>query len=147
MTGQENDLERFVRAQEGMYEIALAELREGQKRSHWIWYIFPQLRRLGQSYNAKYYGIEDLDEARRYLEHPLLRARLEECCNALLTQPKRDAYAVIGGIDAIKLRSSMTLFARADGRPDSPYRRVLEAFYDGHEDELTLQLLNAWTSK
>lgn len=138
-----DDLRRFVRAQECDYAAALEEIRAGSKRGHWIWFIFPQLRGLGSSPNARYFGIDGLEEAWRYLAHPLLGARLEACCAALLAQPKRDPGAVMGsGIDAMKLRSSMTLFAIADGRPDSVYRRVLEAFYGGREDDVTLNLLH-----
>lgn len=136
------DLHRFLEAQERDYPTALAEIRAGRKRSHWIWYIFPQLRALGRSYFADYYGIADLDEARAYLAEPTLRARLEEISAALLEQPGRDPCAVMGShIDGVKLRSSMTLFALADGREDSVYRRVLEAFYGGREDECTLRAL------
>ena len=134
------DLERFTRAQEQMYETALREIRAGRKWSHWIWFIFPQMRGLGFSGNSVYYGIENLDEARQYLEHPVLRAHLEEICAALLALDTRDALAVMGHPDEMKLRSSMTLFSRASG-PDSVYARVLREFYDGKEDAATLRLL------
>ncbi len=100
-------LERFVQAQEGVYPVALDELRRGCKRSHWMWYIFPQLKHLGHSYNAKYYGIADLDEARAYLAHPLLGQRLREASEALMSLSTSDAREVMGPVDAIKLRSSM----------------------------------------
>lgn len=139
---QNYDLRRFLEAQERDYPTALAEIRAGCKRSHWIWYIFPQLRALGRSSPARYYGIVDLDEARAYLAEPTLRARLEEISAALLEQPGRDPYAVMGShIDGVKLCSSMTLFALTDGRADSIYRRVLDAFYGGREDESTLREL------
>ena len=137
-----DDLRRFLKAQRRDYPTALAEIRAGCKRSHWIWYIFPQLRALGKSDFADYYGIADMDEARAYLAEPTLRARLEEISAALLEQPGRDPDLVMGShIDGVKLRSSMTLFALADGRADSVYRRVLEAFYGGVEDVKTLRAL------
>lgn len=136
-----NGLGRFLQAQDGMYEVALSELKAGRKRNHWIWYIFPQLRGLGRSAYAQIYGIDGMDEARRYLAHPLLRARLDECCEALLAQPQRDPRVVMGSeIDSVKLRSSMTLFAHAAGE-DSIYRHVLDEFYGGREDEATLAML------
>lgn len=139
---QSYDLQRFLEAQERDYPTALREIRAGRKNSHWIWYIFPQLRALGQSPLAKRFGIADLDEARAYLAEPTLRARLEEISAALLGLPYSNPYAVMGSrVDGVKLRSCMTLFARADGSPDSVYRRVLEKYYGGREDEETLRLL------
>ena len=130
------DLERFVAAQEGVYETALAELRAGRKRSHWMWFVFPQIAGLGRSPMAQRYAIGSLDEARAYLGHPVLGPRLRECAAALTALPGSDAFDVMGGIDAMKLRSSMTLFARAD--PDEPvFAEVLDRYYDGEPDPET----------
>ena len=133
------DLDRFVTAQAPVYASALAELRAGNKRGHWIWYVFPQMRGLGASYNSTYYGISSLEEARAYLAHPLLGPRLRECTQVLLVHAGRSAETILGGIDAVKLCSSMTLFALAGG-PGEPFRRCLDAFCRG-EDENTLRLL------
>jgi uncharacterized protein (DUF1810 family) len=133
-------LERFVDAQQGIYEQALAELRAGRKRSHWMWFVFPQIAGLGRSPTAQRYAISGLDEARAYLAHPLLGPRLRECCRMLLELPDPDAADVLGGIDALKLRSSMTLFARAD--PGEPlFANVLERWYGGRPDEATERIL------
>ena len=127
-------------AQSRDYPTALAEIRGGRKRSHWIWYIFPQLEALGRSGMAKAYGIKDLAEARAYLAEPTLRARLIEISEALLAHPENDPLKVMGYPDDLKLRSSMTLFAAAD--PDCPvFRQVLEKYYNGEPDPLTLELL------
>ena len=136
------DLERFVRAQDehGTYDRALAELRAGRKTSHWMWFAFPQVAGLGHSPTAQAYAISDLAEARAYLADDVLGARLRECSQALLDLGDVSAEAVLGGIDAMKLRSSMTLFALAD--PAEPlFDRVLEKFYDGRRDERTVALL------
>ncbi len=133
-------LDRFLAAQEQDYPRALAEIRQGRKTSHWMWYIFPQLRGLGHSALADRYGIQDLAEARAYLRHPVLRARLEEISTALLKLPKKDAHTIFGSPDDLKLRSSMTLFAVAAG-PPSLFRDVLEQYFEGAEDPKTLQLL------
>ena len=130
------DLERFVSAQEGVYEGALRELRAGRKSGHWIWFIFPQLAGLGRSEMSRFYGIESLDEARAYLEHPLLGARLRECAGAVLGTSGRTADEILGPLDAMKVRSSMTLFHRA--APDEPlFAEVLERFYAGVTDDAT----------
>jgi uncharacterized protein (DUF1810 family) len=132
------DLHRFVEAQDsaGTYDRALAELRAGRKRGHWMWFVFPQISGLGSSPAAQYYAITDLDEARRYLADPVLGPRLRECAQALAALDGTDAAAVLGPVDALKLRSSMTLFARAD--PDEPvFRAVLDQYYDGEPDEAT----------
>ena len=135
------DLERFLAAQDGgTYERVLAELRAGRKTSHWMWFVFPQLRGLGRSETARYYGLASLDEARAYLAHPVLGPRLRECADALLGLDGDDPVAVMGGVDALKLRSSMTLFARADP-DDERFPAVLRKFYGGEEDEATLALL------
>ena len=134
-------LKRFTDAQDtGLYGQALAELRQGRKRSHWIWFVFPQIAGLGSSPMAVEYAISTLDEARAYLAHPVLGPRLHEAAQALLASGKTDPEAVLGFIDAMKMRSSMTLFHRASPE-DSVFTAVLDAFYAGAEDDLTLSLL------
>ncbi|MEU4420468.1 DUF1810 domain-containing protein [Actinoplanes sp. NPDC024001] len=135
-----NDLDRFVRAQDGIYETALAELTAGSKRSHWMWFVFPQLAGLGSSPTAQRYAIRDLAEARAYLAHPVLGPRLTECCAALLRHEGRDAERILGYPDDLKLRSSMTLFARAADDP-ALFERVLDHYYDG-PDQRTVDLLD-----
>lgn len=135
-----NGLDRFISAQEVSYRQAIAELRAGAKRSHWMWFIFPQLAGLGRSSTARFYGIAGLAEARAYLAHPLLGARLRECTDSMLGWAgKRGADAILGHVDALKLRSSMTLFEQADG--DGPFAAVLDGFYGGQRDRLTLDML------
>ena len=137
-------LERFVEAQDagGAYDRALRELRAGSKTGHWMWFVFPQVVGLGSSAMSQRFGVRRLEEARAYLAHPVLGPRLVECCEALLALPGSDAEAVMGGIDAMKLRSSTTLFARAaEGEEDVPFRAVLERYFDGVEDERTVALL------
>ena len=134
------DLHRFVDAQDGTYARALAELRAGRKTSHWMWWIFPQVAGLGMSSTSAAYAIADLAEARAYLGHDVLGPRLLECCRALLDLEDVTAEGVLGSIDAIKLRSSMTLFARADPA-EGTFREVLDRYYDGDEDERTVALL------
>jgi uncharacterized protein (DUF1810 family) len=141
-TDQGWGLSRFLKAQEQTYSRALAELSAGEKRSHWMWYVFPQIAGLGRSPMAQLYAIRDLAEARSYLAHPVLGARLRECADAVLTHASvRTAEAIFGGIDAVKLRSSMTLFeVVAD---DDLFAWVLDAFYAGARDPETLRLLAA----
>ncbi len=131
------DLERFVAAQDGgVYEQALRELRPGAKRSHWMWFVFPQVAGLGRSPTARHYAISGLEEARAYLAHPVLGPRLVECAQALLAQPGDDPERVLGSVDALKLRSSMTLFEAA--APDQPvFGEVLDRLYGGRRDEAT----------
>jgi uncharacterized protein (DUF1810 family) len=132
-------LQRFVAAQEdaAIYARALEELRAGRKQSHWIWFVFPQIAGLGQSPMSQVYAIRSLDEARAYLMHPQLGPRLRECCEALLAaDPAASAESILGGIDAIKVRSSMTLFARADPS-ERLFRAVLDRFYGGEADPET----------
>lgn len=133
------DLERFVKAQEHDYPIALREIRNGKKVSHWMWYIFPQIRGLGRSDVSRYYAIESLEEAKAYLAHPILGSRLREISQALLDLNMGDAYAIFGAPDHMKLRSSMTLFARAGG--DAVFQNVLERFFGGNPDKRTLNIL------
>ena len=136
-----NSLERFVKAQELAYPIALQDIKKGKKRSHWMWYIFPQLRGLGMSSMAHKYGIVDLDEAKAYLEHPVLSARLYELCGELLKHKDKSAYDIFGDIDAMKLKSSMTLFALTS-KEHTIFDEVLECFFDGDRDAITLKLIN-----
>ena len=135
------ELQRFIDAQENLFEIALQELREGKKQSHWMWFIFPQLAGLGRSPTAQYFAISSLGEARAYLGHPLLGSRLRLCIGALQQWGgKRAAERIFGPIDAMKLRSSLTLFEAASG--DRSFGRALDAFFGGERDERTLALLN-----
>ena len=139
-TGDAFDLERFVQAQDGVYEQALRELRDGAKRGHWMWFVFPQVAGLGSSPTAQRYAISGLDEAHAYLAHPVLGPRLVECAQALLELGERDPVRVLGSIDALKLRSSMTLFEAA--APDERvFGEVLERFYDGDRDAATTSRL------
>ena len=133
------DLDRFVAAQQGSYATALAELRAGTKRNHWMWWIFPQLSGLGRSATAQAYGITSLEEARAYLAHPVLGPRLTEATSALLAHQGRRPEAILGEVDAIKCRSSLTLFLEAGGPP--VLREALGAFYGGEEDGETLRRL------
>ena len=134
------DLDRFVRAQQTAYPAALAELRGGAKRSHWMWFVFPQIAGLGQSETAVRYAIADLAEAREYLAHDILGARLRECAEAVLAWGgRRSAAAIMGPVDAVKLRSSMTLFEAAGGL--APFGAVIAAFFGGERDERTLALV------
>lgn len=133
-------LDRFLDAQRGDYAAALAEVRRGRKTSHWMWYIFPQIAGLGQSSTARYYSIRDLEEAREYYAHPVLGQRLREISGALLELRGSDPVAVFGGIDSMKLKSSMTLFAVA--APDDPlFQQVLDKYYGGEQDAMTLRIL------
>ena len=135
-----HDLARFVTAQAAVYEDVLAELRAGRKASHWMWFVFPQLRGLGSSPMAHRYGIASLDEARAYFRHPLLGPRLVECTKRMLGHRGRSAREILGPPDDLKLRSSMTLFAEASDDEPS-FREVLDLFYAGQPDERTLALL------
>jgi uncharacterized protein (DUF1810 family) len=135
------DLERFLAAQDGgIHERALTELYAGRKTSHWMWFVFPQFDGLGRSPTAQAYAIHSLDEARAYLEHPLLGARLRECAAALLEAKSDDPAAILGPVDALKLRSSITLFSRA-APEDELFPRVLAKFYAGEPDDATDHLL------
>ena len=136
----ERGLDKYVSAQARDYDDALREIRSGRKRSHWIWYIFPQLDGLGYSPTAQYYGIRDLEQAKDYMAHPVLGPRLVEISEALLALPSSDPGAVMGYPDDLKLCSCMTLFELA--APDQPvFGKVLDKFYGGRRDPLTLRLL------
>ena len=134
------NLDRFKGAQALDYAKALHEIRSGRKRSHWMWYIFPQVKGLGHSSMAEYYGISGIDEARAYLADPVLGARLVEISEALLELEDKDAAGIFGYPDVLKLRSSMTLFAAVGGE-DSVFQRVLEVYYHGSRDEQTMNII------
>lgn len=138
------DLSRFLQAQEGVYETALRELRNGRKESHWIWFILPQLATLGRSATAQHYGIGDLAEARAYVAHPVLGPRLAACADALLAQAGADPVHVMGHTDALKLRSCATLFrAAAEGPLRDRMQALLDRFYGGQPCPLTLAEIGA----
>lgn len=138
--GDSFDLQRFVDAQARMYGQVIDELRAGHKRSHWIWFIFPQIAGLGSSPTAARYAISSLDEARAYLRHELLGPRLHECTRLVNAVQGRSIGEIFGSPDDMKVRSSMTLFARATG-DNGNFVQVLNRYYDGEEDPLTLQRL------
>ena len=135
------NLDRFIKAQEKVYQQVITELRNGRKTSHWMWYIFPQLEKLGRSSTALFYGIKNLAEAKAYLEHPVLGARLKECCQILLDIEETSVDRIFGSPDNKKLKSSMTLF---NAVPDSfpVFEQVLTKFFDGQLDDKTLLLIN-----
>ena len=135
------DLDKFVKAQELMYPWALKEMKNGRKQTHWMWFIFPQLKALGRSNTALYYGIKDLEEAKAYLAHPVLGTRLKEISEALLSLETNDPYKVMGGIDALKLCSSMTLFAEVAGY-GSVFGKVIDKYYNGDKDINTICILD-----
>jgi uncharacterized protein (DUF1810 family) len=136
------DLNRFVRAQEDDYAPALSEIRSGKKRTHWMWYIFPQLDGLAHSSTAKHYAIKSIAEAKAYLEHPALGPRLRECAEAVVQVEGRSATEIFGSPDDLKLRSCATLFACV-APPDSVFDRLLRKYYRGGRDSKTLQLLGS----
>jgi uncharacterized protein (DUF1810 family) len=135
-------LSRFVQAQARDYETALQELKDGQKRSHWMWFIFPQFKGLGSSSTSMRFAIRSLGEAQAYLEHPVLGERLRECAAVVLNLEGKSAEAIFGYPDYLKFRSSMTLFAEAAGT-ESVFNKVLEKYYNGHRDPTTLELISA----
>ena len=138
---KEYDLNRFLKAQELMYPWVLREIKNGEKQSHWMWFIFPQLKALSRSRTALYYGIENLEEAKQYLAHPVLGTRLKEISEVLLNLETNDPYRVMGDIDALKLCSSMTLFAEIEGY-DSVFGKVIDKYYNGNKDMNTICILN-----
>lgn len=137
------DLRRFVIAQRPVYDTALSELEAGCKRSHWMWFIFPQAAGLGLSAMAQRYAIRSMDEATAYLTHPILGARLLECTKAVLSVTGKSAHTIFGSPDDAKFRSSMTLFGNAD-RDGSLYRKALDHFYRSEEDPASLKIIEAW---
>lgn len=138
MAGDSYQLDRFIAAQAETYEDALAEIRRGRKRGHWMWFVFPQFTGLGHSSTARHYAIGSLEEARAYLDHPVLGERLRACVEALQDLDRSDPQAVFGSIDAIKLRSSLTLFELAGG--GRLFGAALDRWFEGHRDPATLAL-------
>ena len=136
-----NSLDRFVQAQTLMYSATLREIKDGKKVSHWMWYMFPQLRGLGTSFMANMYGISGLAEAKAYLAHPVLSERLYELCGELLKHKDKTALEIFGDIDEMKLKSSMTLFALTT-EDYTIFDEVLECFFNGEMDEVTVNLIN-----
>ncbi len=141
MTADPYNLSRFTKTQQKTYPRALAELQNGRKRSHWMWFIFPQLDGLGHSSTAKFYAIKSREEAQAFLEHPVLGARLQECTQAVLTNRDRSIPEIFGFPDNLKFKSCMTLFAAVAG-PDSVFEQALDLCLDGQRDARTLELLN-----
>jgi uncharacterized protein (DUF1810 family) len=137
----ENNLKRFLDAQQADYETALAEIKNGRKQSHWMWYIFPQMQGLGSTETSKFFAIKSIEEAQEFLEHPVLGSRLLEISNALLNLKENNATAIFGSPDDMKLRSSMTLFAEAD-HAEQVFQKVLDKFFNGKRDNKTLQIIN-----
>ena len=135
------DLGRFMAAQQGIFDQALAEVRGGRKRTHWMWFIFPQIDGLGSSSTARFFAIKSIEEAREYLRHPVLGARLHECAEVVLAVEGRSAHEIFGSPDDMKLRSCATLFARAASE-GSVFSRLLDKFFDGKPDVRTLELLS-----
>lgn len=135
-------LDRFLSAQESIFDRAMDELRQGRKQSHWMWFVFPQISGLGRSDTARHYAIRDRDEAAAYLAHPVLGPRLVAAARAVLAYPDRTAEQMLGPVDAMKLRSSATLFAAMPGA-DPVFADILRAFYDGRECALTRDRLGA----
>ena len=133
-------LERFVTAQAQIYPRVMAELKAGCKQSHWMWFIFPQIAGLGHSAISHAYAIQSLEEAREYLAHPVLGARLRECCQAVMTVEGKSAHDIFGSPDDVKFRSCLTLFARAAPN-ETLFTDLLDKYFDGEADELTLQKL------
>ena len=135
-----SDLQRYTEAQKQDFDLALEEVRSGRKRSHWMWYIFPQIRGLGFSSMSAYYGIQDLEEAEDYLKDPYLRGNLRTICQALLELDTDDPHQVLGSPDDLKLLSSMTLFEAAEGK-GGIFTKVIEKYYGGRRDQKTIELL------
>jgi uncharacterized protein (DUF1810 family) len=140
MGADRDELDRFVRAQEGIYATALAEITAGRKRSHWMWFVFPQVAGLGSSETSRHFAIASVDEARAYLAHPVLGPRLLQCADTLLSVEGRTAQDIFGHMDAMKLRSSATLFA-AVSPAGSPFHQLLDRYFGGEGDERTHQLI------
>ncbi len=136
------DFHRFIEAQNGIYKQALAELEAGRKRSHWMWFIFPQIAGLGSSSMAEKYAIRSAEEASAYLADPILGSRLLRCVEAILSVNDRSAHDIMGSPDDLKLRSSMTLFAAVSDH-GSPFHKAIDHFYDGKFDERTISILSA----
>ena len=136
------DLQRFIEAQDSTYAgyaTALQEIKQGRKTSPWIWYIFPQIQGLGHSYNARYYALEDIEEAKAYLKNEMLNHRLREITEALLSHKEESVQSILGGIDAIKICSCMTLFNAVS--PNDIFKQVIDTFYNGKLDNITLSII------
>ena len=136
----QHNLQRFLTAQQTDYATALAEIKQGRKRSHWIWYIFPQIAGLGFSETSKHYALQNAEEAQAYLNHPILGSRLIEICSELLKLPTNNATEIFGTPDDMKLRSCVTLFASLPDA-DPVFKQVLDKFFGGEGDKLTIQIL------
>ncbi|MEO8534587.1 MAG: DUF1810 domain-containing protein [Flavobacterium sp.] len=137
-----NDLTRFLDAQNKLYLTAFSEIKKGKKESHWMWFIFPQIKGLGKSSIADYYAIADLKEATAYLQHPILEKHLIEIAQQLLSYKRKSAEAILGELDARKLRSSLTLFSQVENA-NPIFKELLDAFFSGHLDPLTLSIAHA----
>ena len=140
MSSDPYDLNRFVHAQDADYASAIAEIRSGRKRSHWMWYVFPQIAGLGFSPTSQHFAIKSLAEAKAYLAHPVLGPRLHECAAALLALTGRSAHDIFGSPDDMKLRSSATLFAQASPQ-GSAFQEIIEKYFEGKPDERTLAIV------
>ncbi|QMU31194.1 DUF1810 domain-containing protein [Adhaeribacter radiodurans] len=143
---KENNLKRFLDAQEADYAIALTDVKNGRKRSHWMWYIFPQIQGLGFSQISRFYAIKDLNEAEDYLKHPVLGSRLILICNELLQLQENNANKIFGSPDDLKLKSCMTLFSVVPN-PNPVFQSVLDKFFSGAKDNKTLQIISAQQSE
>jgi uncharacterized protein (DUF1810 family) len=135
-----NDLNKFVEAQERDYQIALTEIKNGRKQSHWMWYIFPQIKGLGLSQTSKYYAINDIEEAKNYLNHPIIGSRLIEISNELLKLNTDNALSIFGSPDNLKLKSSMTLFSLVE-KTNPVFQLVLGKYFKGEKDSQTMQII------
>ncbi len=142
MNNKNYNIERFIKAQDKIYETVVEELKRGFKESHWMWFIFPQLEALGYSSTAKFYGISGLAEAKAYVENETLINRYIECCKILLGLENDDIHNILGSPDDMKLKSSLTLFIEADGNNRDLYIKLLDKYYDGKRCKLTITLLN-----
>jgi len=140
----DTDLTRHLRAHERDYALALAEIKSGRKKSHWMWYIFPQVTGLGFSVTSKLYAIQSLQEAFDYLNHPVLGARLREIAGVLVLLEEKDVRKIFNSPDDLKLKSCMTLFAHIDLSPDKTFQRVLDKYFEGNEDQKTLHQIRLW---
>lgn len=140
-TSIENDLSRFLKAQENVYEQALSEVKTGRKYNHWMWYIFPQYKNLGYSSTSKFYAIQSLQEAQEYLNHEILGTRLREITNEFILSNETDARRIFGSTDSLKLKSSMTLFSLADFSIESSFKKVLDKYFNGQLDNKTIRLI------
>ena len=141
MSDSTDSLDRFIKAQNESYDEIIRELKNGEKVTHWMWYVFPQIAGLGQSAIAKFYAIQDPSEAQAYLDHPILGKRLLECTKIVLALKGKAALDIFGGVDAMKFRSSMTLFMFIAGS-DSIYQDAIEKYFDGEPDQRSLDILS-----